>query len=472
MTSSSTKEVWFTALNGTLKILILTGVGFYLAYRGKLKKEISKNISNIIFQVLLPCLLFSSILRTLVNIGLLPLWYIPMLAGSFLMLGWGVGLLVCKITKPPAFFRRACIVACALGNSNQLPILIMDTLCGFYPSFQELGASCRELATGYISLFLLVFSTVSWTWFYRYLEGSPRVEDMSNNSNNAVLYSVVEDDENNNNNNNRELLPIKNARMAHTEDQNLPSTHTTMIHEYHSSEMKETQFNKVQGVSSENKHTSSFWETPSTSGENSGILLSNMNQNDSCERDQSRFWMIMMSTISSCRRLATPPSIAIFSALLLGTLFKPIALLLVGANAPLRVIIAAQETLGAAAIALMSLVVGANLYTSYQRGFRNIGVSYSCIFGIALCRLLIMPVLGWLFISLLYWLGLFGYRVDNIELLVMLIESSVPSANNVVIMCEMVGTSEEPISVALFWQFMMAPVFLTANMAFFLWSLP
>jgi hypothetical protein len=40
--------------------------------------------------------------------------------------------------------------------------------------------------------------------------------------------------------------------------------------------------------------------------------------------------------------------------------------LLIGSNAPLRVVVAAQETLGAAAIALMSLVVGANLYNSYK----------------------------------------------------------------------------------------------------------
>lgn len=101
----------------------------------ELRKEVTKNLSSMIFEILLPCLLFSSILRTLVNVGLLALWYIPLVAVLFLSLGWVMGQFVCKVTKPPPYFTRACIVACALGNSNQLPVLIMDTLCGFYRKY-------------------------------------------------------------------------------------------------------------------------------------------------------------------------------------------------------------------------------------------------------------------------------------------------------------------------------------------------
>ncbi|EME29360.1 hypothetical protein Gasu2_02800 [Galdieria sulphuraria] len=452
MEDNGTLQVWLTALNGTCKVVLLTAVGFYLAHKGQLRKEMSKNLSTIIFEILLPCLLFSSILRTLVNVGLLALWYIPVIAVLFLLLGWVLGQLVCKVTKPPPFFRRACIVACALGNSNQLPVLIMDTLCGFYPSFQQLGSTCRDSATGYISLFLLVFSTVSWTGFYRYLQGSTREDSVMNNGENE-LYSIVE--------------------VYNTTSSFHPSP--SMGQSSHSEPMEQS--DSYDNIASEKNPSHSFTSLlEKEEHHNSNRAISSMNNTQVLEQSSSLSlfsisYRRLFHLLHSYRHLATPPSIAIVSALLLGTIFKPLALLLIGSDAPLRVVVAAQETLGAAAIALMSLVVGANLYHSYQRGFRNHGVSFFCILSIALCRLFIMPILGWILIELLLHLGILGSRVDNIQLLVMMIETAVPSANNVVIMCEMVGTSEEPISLALLWQFMLAPLFLTANMAFFLWTL-
>lgn len=439
--NNSTIQVWFTALNGTCKIVILTAVGFYLAYRGRLNKEMSKNISSIIFEILLPCLLFSSILRTLVNVGLYTLWYIPLMALVYLWMGWVLGQLVCKWTKPPPFFRRACIVACALGNSNQLPVLIMDTMCGFYPSFQKLESSCRDSATGYISLFLLVFSTVSWTVFYRYLQGSTTEDSFINND--SELYSIVEQETFN------------------------EATHSRVTdHTAHSPAVGQQTSTAVPSDTKQQQlHGDNLVSPPMNTEIGMEDTWNNTSRYMSILYYSSIRWRHLLH---SCRHWATPPSIAIVSALLLGTIFKPVALLLIGSNAPLRVVVAAQETLGAAAIALMSLVVGANLYNSYKRGFRTNGVSFVCILSIALCRLLIMPLLGWSWIQLLLHFGILSDRTDNIQLLVMMIETAVPSANNVVIMCEMVGTSEEPISLALLWQFILAPVFLTANMAFFL----
>ncbi|GJQ13934.1 hypothetical protein GpartN1_g5725.t1 [Galdieria partita] len=453
MNNTSTVQVWFTALNGTCKVVLLTGVGFYLAHRGQLRKEMSKNLSSIIFEILLPCLLFSSILRTLVNVGLLALWYIPFIAVLFLLLGLVLGQLVCKVTKPPPFFRRACIVACALGNSNQLPVLIMDTLCGFYPPFQKLGSSCRDSATGYISLFLLVFSTVSWTGFYRYLQGSVE-EDSVMNSDYNELYSIVEQEASHSDSPPSRAAVVQSVEYLHPQS-DVPSEKIP----FHSS------LSDKEEHRNHNSPLSSFMDSTESVQHSSSILsfFSNLSISIYYSRLRHLFY--------SYGHLATPPSIAIVSALILGTVLKPVAFLLIGSDAPFRVLVAAQETLGAAAIALMSLVVGANLYHSYQRGFRTHGVSVLCILSIALCRLFIMPMLGWLCIELLLHLGVLGSRVDHIQLLVMMIETAVPSANNVVIMCEMVGTSEEPISLALFWQLMLAPLFLTANMAFFLWTL-
>jgi len=138
--------------------------------------------------------------------------------------------------------------------------------------------------------------------------------------------------------------------------------------------------------------------------------------------------------------------------------------LFVAQGAPLRVLFETGEMIGAPAIPCALLILGANLADRPKADER---AALSTILAVAWGRLILLPLIG-----CLVTLGLWHWGViprDPMLALVLMIEASVPSATNLVVMCQLHGRGEAVISRILVSSYLLAVPLMTAFVALFLW---
>jgi predicted permease len=117
----------------------------------------------------------------------------------FVVVGMGlfVGYLVAKLAKTPKCHTRACLVACAFGNSSGLPITLLTVVHTNFPVTSDLG---RIDPTLFLSIYLLLYPVLQWglgAWLV-----SPNNDD--------------DDDDDNGISNGHSLLLQKKDRMSNS----------------------------------------------------------------------------------------------------------------------------------------------------------------------------------------------------------------------------------------------------------------
>lgn len=161
-------------------------------------------------------------------------------------------------------------------------------------------------------------------------------------------------------------------------------------------------------------------------------------------------------------KLLSPPIVAMLVGAGVGVC-PPLKGLFHGAGAPLAMVTAAADLLGAAAIPCAMLVLGANLARGPGRG----GVGAPVVAAVSLVRLVVMPGVGVGLVLLLKWAGLLPR--DPVFRLVLLLEAATPSAMNLVIMCQLHGRGEQAMAATLFWEYVFSILSLTVWVSIFLY---
>lgn len=183
------------SLSGTAQLLTLCLAGAYLTHRDILTPSLTKSLSACVYHAFLPSLLFTSTLTLGQTIPTGTAGATNFLA--FLPPAWALlTLLISAITALPATIltrpplRRTIFVALLLGNANNLPLLLLHTLCDELP----LGENCYNRANGYVALYLAAWNTLMWTLVLQYLRGTPDT-DGYDPPGDVVLIRGIEDAE-------------------------------------------------------------------------------------------------------------------------------------------------------------------------------------------------------------------------------------------------------------------------------------
>ena len=158
-------------------------------------------------------------------------------------------------------------------------------------------------------------------------------------------------------------------------------------------------------------------------------------------------------------RVASPPIYGIAVGLVLG-LTPPLRGLVVSTTeqkAPLRCLMQAARLLGNAAIPINTMLLGASL----SKGPTWHAVRRSTIAGVVLCKLVVLPLIALLLVGALSS----AVTLPPMLALVLCIESAMPTANNLMMMCELAGGSaSKMMSTVIFAQYVCSPVLLTASL--------
>lgn len=183
--------------------------------------------------------------------------------------------------------------------------------------------------------------------------------------------------------------------------------------------------------------------------------------------------LVVSSLLSKVGRLLSPPVIGVFGGCAVG--LSPLHGLLIRPNAPLRTIWSAASIIGSATIPMSMILIGSHIRKSWmqlkERGSSSLVHIPSICIGVFV-RFVVMPGIGQL-----VWRGWLSTGLlppptaDPMISLILLIESFMPTANNVIMISHLFGRNPEFASLLLFSQYLVSPIFLTANVAVALLSI-
>ena len=148
-----------------ITIICAAVVGAVLVRKKFVSENLLDNLGKVIFYAMLPCLLFTSVSKSLDLQFLKKLWYLPFACVIYMLLGLCCGFFINKFFKIPKDYHRAIIVASGFSNSGYIPIPLTTAVLAIFPYFQHLGLD-ESIGKSYVSMYLIAFSPLLWSVGY------------------------------------------------------------------------------------------------------------------------------------------------------------------------------------------------------------------------------------------------------------------------------------------------------------------
>jgi Membrane transport protein len=160
---------FLTSLRSIATVITMALTGYYLHRTDCIGTEGKRTLAVLSQQVTIPLLLFSKIIycnqnwssepcpdvtKSLSDVWMLLFWPIYVIGVGLL-----VGLIVAKTTRAPKHHVRSILAACAFGNSNSLPITMLNVVHANFPSTSDLRKIDPNL---FLSIFLISYPILQW----------------------------------------------------------------------------------------------------------------------------------------------------------------------------------------------------------------------------------------------------------------------------------------------------------------------
>ncbi|XP_062098733.1 protein PIN-LIKES 3-like isoform X2 [Humulus lupulus] len=413
--------LFVTASVPVLKVLLLTGLGSYLALDSVniLGKDAIKYLNIIVFYVFSPALVGSSLANTITYDSMVKLWFMPVNVLITFIIGSLLGWVVILFTRPPPHLRGLILGCCAAGNLGNLPLIIVPALC------KEKGSPfgdpdvCYTYGMAYVSLSMALGSVYLWTYVYNIVRVSSR--------------SIKE-------------IPIidKSSRESSSSETGGGSLEEPLL-------LPSPELAGPPGdVADENALPKTIHDDESSAkvgiSESSGIK----------QRLAKLFKELNLNA------LLPPSTIGATIGFMIGVV-PQIRKSLIGSGAPLRVIQDSAILLGDGAIPALTLIIGGNLL----RGLRGPGMQKSLVVGIVVARYVVLPLTGILVVKGAVHFGL--VPPEPLYQFVLLLQFVLPPAMNIGTITQLFGAGEKECSVIMLWTYALASISLTFWCTYFMW---
>ncbi|XP_077253749.1 auxin efflux carrier family protein [Tasmannia lanceolata] len=412
-----------SAVLPVLKLLTLAVIGLFLAHP-KIKvipKSTFKLLSKLVFALFLPCLIFTHLGTsiTLQNVALW--WFIPVNVLISTLIGCILGYFVALVCRPPPQFFRFTVIMTGFGNTGNLPIAIVGSIC--HSSDQPFGPDCHRAGVAYVSFAQWVAVILVYTLVYHMME--PPLE----------YYEIV-------------------PEGAGIEEETTTDTSRPLLveAEWPGMEDKETQHSKTPFIarvfnSISNLSQSAFPDVDLTV-EGGG---SSSPKSIRCLAEPKvvrRFRIVAEET--PVRHILQPPTIASLLAIIVGMVpqFRDFVF---GNDAPLSFFTDSLEILAGAVVPSVMLILGGML----AEGPNDSGLGIRTTIGITVARLLVLPLVGIGVVALADKLD-FLVHGDQMYKFVLLLQYTTPSAILLGAIASLRGYAVCEASALLFWQHIFA----------------
>ncbi|KAG5529920.1 hypothetical protein RHGRI_030336 [Rhododendron griersonianum] len=330
-------------------------------------------------------------------------WFMPVNILLTFIIGSALGWILVKITRTPKHLHGLIIGCCSAGNLGNLLLIIIPAVCDETNSPFGDSSTCTTNGDAYASLSMAIGAVYIWTYVYNIIRASAsKRNEESIDVNDPIAPGEITDSW---------TEPLVSKGSQRSEDFEAQAT---------GSEDKVPFFKKIQ-----------------------------QNMKNFAEK-------------INLKMLLAPSTIGTIVGLLVGVI-TPIRKLIIGDDAPLRVLESSATLVGEAAIPSMTLIVGANLL----KGLKRSGIGLWVIIGVNVVRYIAMPLCGILVVKGARYLGLVGS--DALYEFVLMLQYALPSAMTIGTITQLFEVGESECSVIMLWNYAVASLFLTLWTAYYMW---
>lgn len=396
-----------------IQVLLISSLGVLLAtdYLNLLKPDTRKNLNKIVFLVFTPCLLYTSLAETVTLQDIISWWFMPINIGLTFLFGGVLGWIAVKLLKPEPHLEGLIIAMCSSGNLGNIVIIIVPAICTEEGSPFGDHKICSAKGLSYSSFSMALGAFFIWTYTYQLIRSSSMKFNILKASEEAVMSS------------NKDLEANEKTQLLNGQVQ--------------------------ESAKEDTKNNAIVYQGSARSQENKQESLWN------------KFTGAMYQIV---QEILAPPTVGTILGFLCGTI-PWLKYLMIGEEAPLRVLQDSVELLGSATIPCITLILGGNL----TQGLRDVTVKPKTIMAILCVRYLILPMIG---IGVVKAVSNFGWLPsDSLFQFVLMLQFSLPPAMNIGTMTQLYNVGQAECSVLFLWTYIVAAFALTLWSTLYMWIL-
>ncbi|KAF5747262.1 putative Auxin efflux carrier family protein [Tripterygium wilfordii] len=404
-------ELFVAASIPVLKVLLITGLGTYLALDSVsiLGDEARKHVNNLVFYIYNPALVASNLAKTITYDSMIKLWFMPFNILITFIIGSILGWIVILFTQPPLHLQGLILGCCAAGNLGNMLFIIIPAVCKEKGSPFGSPDECHSDGMAYSSLSMAIGAIYIWSYVYNIVRMSST--------------RSIEESTTNDSSNGKSFRGTSTSELESCMEPLLPSEHVNQ------------------------------YILPCTRSDGKAeVSVSN--------KIKQQLRMVFRDI--NWKLLFAPSTIGAIVGFLVG-LIPQIRKLMIGDAAPLRVIQNSASFLGDGAIATTTLIVGGNLL----KGLKGPGIQKSLIIGVVAARYIALPLAGILVVKGALHFGLL--QADPLYQFILLLQFALPPAMNIGTMTQLFGAGESECSVIMLWTYALSSISLTLWSTIFMW---
>ncbi|KAJ9682771.1 hypothetical protein PVL29_018653 [Vitis rotundifolia] len=416
-------ENWLSAVVPLMKLLSLTVIGLILAHPKLqvMSKATFRLLSKLVFVLFLPCLIFTQLGQSITGKNFVLWWFIPVNVIISTAVGCILGYLVAIICRPPPEFFRFTIIMTAFGNTGNLPLAIVGSVC--HSAKNPFGPDCHTAGVSYVSFAQWVAVILVYTLVYHMME--PPLE----------YYEIVEEG--------NEIEEVVTANDL--------SRPLLVEAEWPGMEDKETEHCKTPFIARVFTRISSI--SPSTFPDVGSVEEGGPNSPTSirCLAEPKVVRRIrIVAEQTPIQHILQPPTVASLLAIIIG-MFPQLKSFFFDYDAPLSFITDSLSILAGATIPFVLLILGGML----AEGPYESKLGIRTVIGISVARLLVLPLIG---IGIILLADKMNILVpgDKMYRFVLLLQYTTPSAILLGAIASLRGYAVSEASALLFWQHVFA----------------
>ncbi|KAL5557366.1 hypothetical protein UlMin_039602 [Ulmus minor] len=419
-----------------LEVLIISLLGAFMAtdYCNLLPADARKSLNKIVFVVFTPALMFASLAKTVTLEDIISWWFMPVNIGLTFLFGGILGWIVVKILRPKPHLEGLIIATCSSGNLGNLLLIIVPAICNEDGSPFGDTSTCKSIGLSYASFSMALGGFFIWTYTYHLMRTS------------SAKYRALEAE--------AEAEAAEAEEIIKTRNNDLNADEQTLLLKGREEEEEHVD---ISIIVASNKSLDDLQDITSID-QNQAMITQPKESEASFQKKLARLLLQIWE------ELLAPPTLGA----ILGFIFGAITFLrklLVGDDAPLRVIQDSVTLLGEGTIPSITLILGGNL----TQGLRSSKLSPLIVIAVVCARYILLPVIGIFIVKGADKLGFLPS--DPLFQFVLMVQFALPPAMNISTMTELFDVGQEECSVLFLWAYLVAALALTLWSTAFLWIL-
>ncbi|KAL5557368.1 hypothetical protein UlMin_039604 [Ulmus minor] len=417
-----------------LQVLIISLLGAFMAtdYCNLLPADARKSLNKLVFVVFTPALMFASLAKTVTLEDIISWWFMPVNIGLTFLFGGILGWIVVKILRPKPHLEGLIVATCSAGNLGNLLLIIVPAICNEDGSPFGDTSTCESIGLSYASFSMALGGFFIWTYTHHLMRTS------------SAKYKALE----------AESEAAEAEEIIKTRNNDLNADEQTLLLKGREEEEEHVD---ISIIVASNKSLDDQQDITSID-QNQAIVMQPKESEASFQKNLLGFLLQIWE------ELLAPPTLGA----ILGFIFGAITFLrklLIGDDAPLRVIQDSVTLLGEGTIPSMTLILGGNL----TQGLRSSKLRPLIIIAVVCARYILLPAIGILIVK---GADKFGFLPsDPLFQFVLMVQFALPPAMTISTMTELFDVGQEECSVLFLWTYLVAALALTLWSTVFMWIL-